>query len=399
MGDFTLRVPLVDALLAKGHQLQFVMRAPAADLAKELFPETEVIVLEKCPFHAETKKLQHPFKKEIKQIWQFAPDIYVAASFQPNFFDEVFLESRGDIKIAGFVAEDGPWPSDTSVDPHELAKSYALRVQVPIAMPEGEKSRLMAAALTGNDLIPTTTRPPSSRSLAEARRILEANGLKEREFVVVCAGSRPGLLMKDWGEKNWAALLAAISGNESRPFVFVGNPKEEASIERLRGAMSTGSRHLSLAASPPEVGVSYALLSLASAYLGRDSGVMHLAALAGTPLLAVFSGGHWPRFLPEADRGIILTRKAPCRGCNFHCPFPEPWCATTVPVEAVRDAWSDLPKVRSLKLRELPEEEAPFSQISPAERERFVRCGFETARDSVKRLRRGSGLARLFRWS
>jgi hypothetical protein len=126
---------------------------------------------------------------------------------------------------------------------------------------------------------------------------------------------------------------------------------------------------------------------------------MHLAALAGTPLLAVFSGGHWPRFVPEADRGIILTRKAPCRGCNFHCPFPEPWCATTVPVEAVLNAWSDLPKVRSLEIRELPEEEAPFSQISPAERDRFVRCGFETARDSMKRLRRGSGSARLFSWS
>jgi hypothetical protein len=56
LGDFVLRLPLVEALIAAGHPLQLVMRPPAADLARELFPETEVLVLERDPFRAETKK-------------------------------------------------------------------------------------------------------------------------------------------------------------------------------------------------------------------------------------------------------------------------------------------------------------------------------------------------------
>jgi ADP-heptose:LPS heptosyltransferase len=399
LGDFILRLPLVEALLAKGGQLQLVMRPPAANLAKELFPETEVLVLEKCPFHAETKRLRHPFRGEIAQIRRFAPDLYVAATFQLSFFDEVFLEENRDISAAGFVAADDLWPSDTSFDPREMAARYAVCVQVPVAMPEGEKNRRMASALTEGEFTPATTRMPSARVLEAARHILKVNEVKERDFIIVCAGSRPGLLMKDWGEKNWAPLLAEISRDESRAFVFVGNPKEEASIAKLRGAMAAGSHHVSLAASPPDIAVSHALLSLASVYVGRDSGIMHLAALAGTRLLAVFSGGHWPRFVPESKRGIILTRKAPCRGCNFYCPYPEHWCATSVPVESVREAWSDLPTVQSLEIRELPEEGAPFSRIPASERDEFVRRGFDTARDSVKRLHRGNQLARLLKWS
>jgi hypothetical protein len=103
--------------------------------------------------------------------------------------------------------------------------------------------------------------------------------------------------------------------------------------------------------------VAHALMARAGAYLGRDSGPMHLAAATGRPLLALFGGGHWPRFVPPAAEGVILTRATPCRGCDFSCPFTEPYCVSGVPFEAVLEAWRSLPGVSGLRVVEIPPED------------------------------------------
>ncbi len=349
-------MPLIEALLNAGHKLQLVMRPPAADLARELFPEVEILTLELDPFRTDTKKARRPFHRELDAILRFNPDVYVASAFQLNFFDQIFLQQcTPDLRVAGFESEEDFWPSDTSVDPRDLARHFSTTVRVPSAMAEGEKSRRMAAAVLGSESEPMTRpRGPADASLSAARTLLAEHGLEEEKFVAVCAGSRPGLVMKDWGEGNWVALLKKMSVDDGRVFVFLGNPKESASIERLCAALPSGLRHVNLASDPPPVSVSYALVSMAGAYLGRDSGVMHMAAAVDVPILAVFSGGHWPRFLPEASRGIILTRQAPCRGCNFYCPLAEPWCVTSISVDDAYSAWLDLAAVNSLEIRELP---------------------------------------------
>jgi ADP-heptose:LPS heptosyltransferase len=288
---------LLENLLSAGHELQLLLRPPAADLAQEFFPEIEVVVLENDPFRLETKKIRKPFRKELRAVAKFGPDVYVAGSFHPTFFDEVFIKARpAQTKVAGFVCVGDFWPSDTSIDPHELARSFDISVRVPAELPEGEKNLRLAAAILGEDAVKKTSpRLPIPGALAEAKALLSKHGLVDREFVVVCAGSRPGLVMKDWGEANWLKFLSALEPDERRAFVFLGNPKESESIERLRCALPSGIRHISLAAEPPPVAVSCALVSMASAYLGRDSGVMHMAAAANIPILAVFSGAHWPR--------------------------------------------------------------------------------------------------------
>lgn len=389
LGDFVLRMRLVEELLAAGHGVQLVMRPPAADLARDLFSEVELVVLRHDPFRAETKKLRKPFRREIAEILRFAPDIYVTGAFQLNFLDEIFIQERPpQIRVAGFEAEEDFWPSDTSVDPRELARQFDVRVRVASAMPEGEKNLRLAAAVLGADRVERiAARPPTAASLAAARTLLAEHEIREREFVVVCIGSRPGFVMKDWGEANWSELLKRIGQDERRAFVFLGNPKESASVERLRAALPLGAKHVSLAENPPPVPVSYALVSMATAYLGRDSGVMHLAAAADVPVLAVFSGGHWPRFLPEASRGIVLTRRAPCRGCNFFCPFPEPWCVTSVPPAAVADAWRRLPSVSSLEVVELAPEEPWLGLCGRTDSLAYAHESLAAARADVARMK------------
>jgi hypothetical protein len=341
--------------------------------------------------------MRQPFHRELENVFKFVPDIYVASTFQLNFFDEIFLKKLSkNLQVAGFEALEDFRPSDTSVPSFELLKHFSIRVRVPTAMPEGLKNLRLAEAILGKEgVVASAPRGPTQASISAARTLLAEHGIKEREFVVVCAGSRPGLVMKDWGEKNWAALLKDIGSAEGRTFVFLGNPKEAASIERLRAALPPSSKHVSLAVNPPPVAVSYALVSMASAYLGRDSGVMHLAAAAGIPILAVFAGGHWPRFLPQAKTGIVLTRKAPCRGCHFLCPFTEPWCATSVPVSAVAESWRRLESVSSLELVEQAPEEFWLDQNSKTDAQAYARKKMLASREAIAALQKKGLFERL----
>jgi len=396
LGDFVLRMPLIEALLAAGHNLQLVMRPPAADLARDLFPETQVLVLERDPFHAETKKQKQPFSGALAQIQSFGPDLYVASTFQLNFFDEVFLRECGShIRSAGFVAEEDFWPSDTACDPRELAEEFSVRVRVPTSLPESGKNQRLAEALNTPISSLYAPRAPSPQALEEAKQLLQKYGLQEGAFTVVCAGSRPGLAMKDWGEANWVRLMREIGTDAERPFVFLGNPKEAPSVARLCEALGPGVLAINLAESPPPVAASYALVSLAAAYLGRDSGIMHVAAAARIPMVAVFAGGHWPRFVPKAKRGIVLTRKAPCRGCNFYCPFPEPWCVKTVPVEVVANAWRDLPTTDSLRVVELDADEQWLSMAAELDVPSYAREQALAAREAISDLENESLWRRL----
>jgi len=361
LGDFIMRMPMVKALLGDGHQIQLLMRPPAADLARDLFPEVEVHVIGRDPYHPETKKQSHPFRTDFRAIRNFGPDLYVAAAFQLTFLDEEWMR-KGDesVPVAGFQAKKGRWFTDTITDPSELVARFAVKVRVPVEMSEEEKYQQMADALLGRRVTSEQPRQPSKAALEEATLLMQKHGLEAGKFLVICVGNRSGLVMKDWGESNWTALLGKVAKEEERTLLFLGNSKESASIERIRSTLPVTASHLSLAGEPPPIAVSYALVSRCGGYLGRDSGVMHMAAATGRPLLALFGGGHWPRFLPQvtqAGKGVVVSRSTPCRGCNFMCPFPEPYCITSIPMEGVLEAWRRIDEGADLRVVELLSEE------------------------------------------
>lgn len=344
---------MIQALLREGHDLQLLMRPPAAELAASLLPEAEVHVIGRDPWHKETRRLRDPFAQDFRAVGKFDPDLFVAAAFQRTYFDEQWLASDlARIRSVGFIPAD-----DATAD-----APWSVPVAVPVAMPESEKCRRLASVIVGQDLSLEAPPPPSGESVDRAETLLADMGFHPGRLVVVCAGNRPGLVLKEWGEEKWTRLLAAIAREDPRPLLFLGNPKEASSIERIRTALPEGTASASLASNPPPMPVTHALISMSAAYLGRDSGPMHLAAATGRPLLALFGGGHWPRFVPPASHGIILTVATPCRGCDFDCPFPEPHCVAGIPEEAALEAWRSLGSTQGLKVIEIPPGESWLEQ-------------------------------------
>ena len=351
LGDFILRIPMLRAFCDQGHELQLFLREPAAGLAVEVFPECEIHVIAADPYDESVRKKRNPFSKEHALIRSFQPDLYVVCLFSLSFFDEVWMEcGNAEFPVAGFITADLFWSSGTNADPRKVSERFTIKVEVPVSLPELEKNRLLGSKILGFDLPKTAPElTPTSSSIEAARDILESYGLKEREYWVACMGVRSGLKMKDWGEMNWKIFLESVIPSADLPVLFLGNPKEWESIERIR---SGGIHSVNLAASPSSIPVSQALVALSSGYFGRDSGVMHMAAASSRPVLAAYGGGHWGRFLPSSGPALAVTQSMSCRMCHFYCPYEQPHCITGITMESMLAAWEKLQSVRGVEILE-----------------------------------------------
>ncbi len=142
---------------------------------------------------------------------------------------------------------------------------------------------------------------------------------------------------KCWAAANFAAIYnkAARAGLKA---TFVLGPADSALQKELLGL---GVPSGDIAVNPSLLDLWETLL-VCRAFVGNDSGVTHLAALAGATFVAVFGPSDPLRWTPQG-RGRVLREKTDCLPCfeleNKNCD--EPVCLLT-PVET---AWHTLMEV------------------------------------------------------
>jgi ADP-heptose:LPS heptosyltransferase len=81
-----------------------------------------------------------------------------------------------------------------------------------------------------------------------------------------------------------------------------------------------------------------ALIEHSALFLGNDSGIAHVAAACGTPVIALFGPQDPRRFRPWSERTMVLHKVAPCFPCaQITCVFPHNPCVNLITVqEAMR---------------------------------------------------------------
>jgi ADP-heptose:LPS heptosyltransferase len=86
--------------------------------------------------------------------------------------------------------------------------------------------------------------------------------------------------------------------------------------------------------------VSAAVLARASVFIGHDSGPMHLAAVVGTPCVAIFSARELPgKWFPLGRNHEVLFRNVECAGCGLEeCVTEQKRCIRGITVEEVNAA-------------------------------------------------------------
>ena len=142
---------------------------------------------------------------------------------------------------------------------------------------------------------------PTAEDLAAASRVIAQSGCGRSNLIVIFPGS--GSPAKNWPADKFAALASTLS---SRASVAVILGPAEISIEAIfRESGVPVLKHLDL----PTVA---AIARVASAFVGVDSGVSHLAAATGAPGVVIFGPTDPARWRPLSPDGfgqiVVLSR-------------------------------------------------------------------------------------------
>lgn len=118
--------------------------------------------------------------------------------------------------------------------------------------------------------------------------------------------------------------------------LVVGGRDDTARGEDLCRAWGPRARNLAGELSPYG---SAEVLRQCIAYIGNDTGAMHLAAMVGTPCVALFSARDYPgQWEPYGTNHTILRLDTDCAGCMFEvCPYANK-CLGLITIENVIEA-------------------------------------------------------------
>ena len=179
-------------------------------------------------------------------------------------------------------------------------------------------------------------RIPSHERETAVRTLLDAGVRPGARLVALAPGSR--MPAKHWPEERFRSVGAAILARfPDVTLVAIGGAEEQSLCARLCAAWGPRAHNL---AGRLSVFGSATVLARCIAYVGNDSGPMHLAAMVGTPCIAVFSArearGRWH---PFGSQHILLRKETECAGCMLEeCEIEANRCLTGIGADEVARA-------------------------------------------------------------
>jgi lipopolysaccharide heptosyltransferase I len=316
LGDIVHTVPAAAALRRAfpDARIDWVVDARHGSFADLVVPVDRVITLDKpsLPAWVDLVKRLRPARYDI------------ALDFQGLMKSAVIARASGARRVAGFsiwhLREKSARPFYSEVDAperaiHVIAKNLSL--------------------LTTLGVNTTTVEFPLARVHSPALEVIEGQ--------LGTSPARPALALINpgaaWPNKRWpagrfgevAAFLHEVRGLV--PYVLWG-PGEAALAQEVIDASSGAAR-----LAPPTSTADLLALSRAAALMvSGDTGPLHIAGAAGTPLVAIFGPTDPGRNGPWSPEDVVVSRHAAC-GCHYQRRCRQPsWCLQDVPVAEVTAA-------------------------------------------------------------
>jgi heptosyltransferase III len=138
----------------------------------------------------------------------------------------------------------------------------------------------------------------------------------------------------EWSIDNFKELGQRIVRDQRAEIVIVGGP---ADAELGRSLVDSWGQGIN-AAGEFKVSESAGLLSMCDAYIGPDTGTMHLAAAVGTSCFVIAGSRTNPgQWFPLGNTHMVVQHRVKCAGCHLlECPVAGHPCTEGVSVDA---AW------------------------------------------------------------
>lgn len=300
LGDFTVTFPILKALRGFFDRIDGICRTSFGRLA------VDIGILDRC----------HPLESRMfSSLYaeQFDPGVIRLINSHSHVLMMTFSrELEAAVKTAkktqAFRIE--PWPAnDENIQVVEFL-AERIRACGMLSHRDGEKLSRSLHATDGGHL----------KKLAAGSTVVLSPG----------AGSE----IKRWPLERFVEVAAMLRVQALRPVMLLGPAEADIEASLKRGAEF-----------PFEVAKSESLRDLlelldsAEGYIGNDSGVSHLAAFLGIPVLVVFGPSDPVRWRPFGPRVSIVTSSAPCRPCPYalNTDCREPLCLKHISSRQVVD--------------------------------------------------------------
>ncbi len=137
-------------------------------------------------------------------------------------------------------------------------------------------------------------------------------------LVAIHPGSGGYSLARRWSAEGFARVADALVERHGARIVLVGTSAD--GVSQVASLMRSGALNLEGKTNLSQLA---AILKRCDLFIGADSGMMHLAAAVGTPLVAIFGPSNhraWGPWLPgdeERGRAVIVRADLPCSPCSY----------------------------------------------------------------------------------
>ncbi len=366
-GDLVLFAPVLACLRAHWPEtrLGLLLQARHQDVVPLLPVGVDYILTPADPFRQTV--VESPHVPEIaRMVREFNPEILVASAFEKTWIHAVTAIAAPDARRISV----GPSQFDATTE-HYLrqqgfdrpATLYAEQVDVEKSLPELEKARAFIRHLCGEEVPPLLPKLALSASvLSEADRLISDWGLARRHFVVCNPAGVSNVPIKAWPAHSFAEVLGWLHARHKLPVLLCAHRAEKSIVDEVVRLMGEKAKPLVWLGETGQFPLLAALVSRAQTYFGGDTSTLHVAEAVGTPVVAVFGGGTWPRFRPVHRDSLALIHPLPGFGCGWDCHLGDATCLKLIHPEDVMAAWAPLlrkhapPQIRpkAIELAKLP---------------------------------------------
>jgi ADP-heptose:LPS heptosyltransferase len=262
---------------------------------------------------------------------------HLAVNFEPDIRSNFVMAAIGAAWNAGFVSGGGGALLDTALEydvtVHSSDNARALAAAVaPRVRSEGqacESHRAGRVFTSGTRLqIPDLHREEAAQLLARF------DGAPKIGIHV--SGGRA---IKQWPIERFRDVAERLVRDRGAAIVLTGTPADSAQVDIVRSALPAV-RVLDLTRDASLLTVA-AVLERLDLFVTGDTGPMHIANAAGTPVVAVFGPSQPSRYGPRGVRDRVVRIDLPCSPCNRirrppeRCTGHTPDCLAGVDTSAV----------------------------------------------------------------
>jgi len=162
----------------------------------------------------------------------------------------------------------------------------------------------------------------------------------------LCIAVHPGgsKSPRTWHVERYGILCQRLIKEYHARIILLGNEQDAGIVGQIVRSCPAGRAFSLLGLSLRETA---AAIKKSQLFVGNDSGIMHMAALVGTPLVGIFGPGNPATTGPYIDprRQEPVTRNYPCSPCRQkffkECkpsPHNKPFCLEDISVKEVTEA-------------------------------------------------------------